>query len=137
MILEVVFDANVLFRSLISGGEILKILFDGKLKLFAPLKLKEEFIKHEDEILSRSKLSKKEFNKLKFLLFKRITFVSLEEYKSFISKARKILIGHEKDEDFIALCLLKNIKFWTYEQRFFKNEYGISTKQISGLLREL
>jgi len=107
MTLEVVFDANVFFRSLISGGEILKLLFNNKLRLFAPLKLREEFINNKDKILSKSKLSNIEFNRLAFLLFKKITFVPLDKYKSFIPRAKRLLDKHEKDEDFVALCLSK------------------------------
>ena len=41
--MEAVLDSNVLFRTLISHGNIIALIFDSKLKLFAPEKLKEEF----------------------------------------------------------------------------------------------
>lgn len=129
--MNIVIDSNVLFRILISGGEILKLLFDNRLKIFAPLKLKEEFNEHKDEILSKSKLSENKFNTFCTLVFKRITFVPLKEYISFIPKAKELLNKHSKDEDFIALCLFKNIKVWTYEKLLYDLGFGISTKQIS------
>lgn len=129
--LQVVIDSNIFFRTLISRGDILKLLFNTKLKIFAPSKLKEEFTNNKEEILSKSKLSKDKFDKLSSLILKRITFISLEEYKSFIPKARQLLGQHKKDEDFIALCLSKDILLWTYESLLFKIGFGISTKQIS------
>ena len=129
--MEVVLDANVLFRMLISQGEILDIVFNEKLHIFAPLKLKEEFLKHKKEIVSKSKITLNEFKILSSLIFKRINFAPLEKYKNFLIKARKILGSHTKDEDFVALCLYKSIKLWTYEDFLFKLGVGISTKQIS------
>lgn len=135
--MNIVIDSNVLFRILISGGEILKLLFDNRLKIFAPLKLREEFNEHKDEILSKSKLSENKFDMFSTLVFKRITFVPLEEYISFIPKAKELLSKHPKDEDFIALCLSKNIKVWTYEKLLYNLGFGISSKQISEILSNL
>ncbi len=135
--MEVVLDANVLFRILISQGEILELIFDDNLHLSAPLKLKQEFFNNKKEILSKSKLSENEFNILCSLIFDKITFVSLDKYKKSLSKTKKLLGEHTKDEDFVALCLSKNISLWTYESRHFKLGFAISTKQISKqLLKE-
>ena len=64
------------------------------------------------------------------LIFRKITLVPLSEYKTFLPKAKDLLEGHEKDEDFVAVCLLKNSKLWTYEKLLFKIGVGISTKQL-------
>jgi len=129
--MEVVIDSNVLFRTLISAGEISDIIFNDSLEIFAPMKLKEEFMKHKDKILEKSKLSNEDFAELESLLFERITFVPLEKYGLFIPKAKEILGMHIKDENFIALSLSRGIKLWTYEDLLFRTGIGISTKQIS------
>jgi len=134
--MEVVLDANVLFRTLISQGDILELTFNGKLHLFAPSKLKQEFLNNKDEILSKSKLSEKNFNTLSSLIFDKITFVPLEKYKDSLPKAKELLGEHSKDEDFIALCLSKDISLWTYEKLLFEIGLGISTKQLSRQLSE-
>jgi predicted nucleic acid-binding protein len=128
---EIVIDSNVLFRILISQGDIIELMFNTGLKIYAPQRLWEEFLNNEEEILAKSRLSKTDFQMLCSLLLKKITFVQLEEYKKFIPKAKKLLMYHEKDEDFIALCLLKHCKLWTYESRLFEIGFGISTKGIS------
>lgn len=132
--MEIVIDSNVLFRILISQGNIIELMFNTRLKIYAPQKLGEDFLNNEKEILAKSRLSKTDFQVLNSLLFERITFVRLEEYKKFIPKAKRLLRDHEKDEDFIALCLLKHCKLWTYESRLFEIGFGISTKEISNRL---
>lgn len=86
--------------------------------------------------MRKSGLSEPKFNELASMVFDIIEFVPLEKYKPFIPKARELLGGHEKDEDFIALCLLKGIKLWTYEELLFKIGFGISTKEVSKGLEE-
>ena len=79
--MDVVIDANVLFRALISSGEIVKMLFNSELKIFAPEVLGNEFLNNKNEILSKSKLSEIEFDSLASLLLERIIFVPFDEYK--------------------------------------------------------
>lgn len=135
--MEVVIDSNILFRTLISQGDIIELIFNDALKIFAPEKLKEEFLNNKKEILEKSGLSDEEFNELSYLLFERINFIPLHNYMSFIPRAKQLLGKHEKDEDFVALCLSKNIKLWTYEELLFNIEIGISTKQISEELSKI
>ena len=128
--MEIVLDTNILLRTLISQGNILDLFFDDRLIVYAPKKLGEEFIKNQEEIMKKSCLSFEEFNDLKKELFSRVIFIEEKEYLSYLPRARKLLKSNEKDEDFIALCLLKNIKLWTYEDLIFKIGLGVSTKEI-------
>ncbi|MEK6871909.1 MAG: PIN domain-containing protein [Nanoarchaeota archaeon] len=137
MPLTVVLDSNILFRILISQGDILEIVFNSQLDLLAPLKLKEEFERHKKELLSKTKLSEKRFDTFVQLIFKRITFVPLEEYKVSLPKAKQLLKNHSKDEEFIALCVSKGCKLWTYEVLLFNIGFGISTKEVSTELKKL
>ena len=83
--MEIVIDSNVLFRILISQGNIIELMFNTRMRIYAPHKLGEEFLNNEEEILAKSRLSKTDFQVLNSLLFERITFVRLEEYKKFIN----------------------------------------------------
>lgn len=129
--MDVVIDSNVIFRMLISGGDIIKLFFDSRLRIFAPERLREEFLRNKKEIMEKSRLAEYEFEELASLLFENIIFVRIEEYKQYLPKAKKLLGKHEKDEDFIALCLMKSIKLWTYEELLKKMGFGISTKEIA------
>jgi predicted nucleic acid-binding protein len=132
--LEVVIDSNVLFRILISEGEILDLVFDKNLTIYAPEKLWLEFLNNKKEILSKSKLANKDFAILNNLLLKRIILIKRKEYKKYLIKAKNLLKTHEKDIDFIALCMYKKCKLWTYEKRLYNIGFAISTKEISGEL---
>jgi predicted nucleic acid-binding protein len=132
--MKVVIDSNVLFRTLISSGDILKIVFNNSLKLYAPLNLVTEISHNKIEILKKSKLTNTNFEFLLNEILLRIDLVPLEEYKDSLPIARKLLAGHIKDDEFLALAINKNIKLWTYESRFFKLGYAISTKELSNSL---
>ena len=134
--MEVVIDANILFRILISGGEIVTILRDPRLSLLAPEKIKEEFLSHKDEISAKSRSTKEEFDRLSSSLFSLIKLIPSEEYLSYLPKAKELLKEHTKDEDFVALSLAKDCKFWTYESLMFKLGIAISTKELSTALKE-
>ena len=129
--MDVVLDSNILFRILISQGNILELVFDNQLKIYAPNKLKIEFLKNKDEIIEKSKLSKKDFEDLASLIFQRINFIDEIEYSPYLIEAKNLLKEHEKDIEFVALSLLKKIKIWTYESLLFKIERGVSTKEIA------
>jgi len=133
--MNVVIVSNVLFRALISQGNIFELLFNFDLNIFAPEILREEFSNNKEEISRKSKISPEEFDKLFLILVNRINFVLLEEYQSFIPKAKLLLGSHEKDIEFVALGLLKNAKVWTYEELLFKIGVGISTKEVAEELR--
>ena len=62
--MKVVLDTNVLCGALISKGEILDLMFNDNLQIFVPLRLKEEFIKYEKEILDKSGLSETDFKEI-------------------------------------------------------------------------
>jgi predicted nucleic acid-binding protein len=128
--MEVVLDSNVFFRILISQGDILNILFNESLLIYAPETLLTEFNNHKKELMLKSTLSPKAFNELAFLVFDVITFVPSREYTSFIPKAKTLLGSHLKDVEFVALCLSKQSKLWTYESFLFDIGVGISTKQL-------
>lgn len=125
-----ILDANVLFRTLISPGNILNLYFDSRIELYAPERLKQEFENNKNEILEKSRLSQAEFEELSLLLFSVVTFVPVEKYKTYLPQAKNLLKDHQKDEDFIALCLCYNAKLWTYEKRLIALDYGITTLEI-------
>lgn len=129
--MNVVLDSNVLFRTLISQGDILDVFFHPRLMIYAPQRLQEEFQNNTQEILAKSRLSENAFETLCSLLFAKTILIPLEKYQYLLPQAKQILGSHQKDEDFIAVCLLKHCKVWTYESRLFDIGYGISTKQLS------
>ena len=129
--MEVNLDTNILFRALISHGIVVLLLFDFRLKVNAPERMREEFYTHKEEIMEKSQLSEEDFHAAAALLFEKINFISLENYQQFLPEAKRLLGEHTKDAEFIALCLMNGAKLWTYEKLLFELGFGISTKEIS------
>mgnify|MGYP006307761007 CR=1 FL=1 len=134
--MEIVIDSNVVFRILLSKGEVLRLLFDNKLEPLAPEHLKREFARNRDELAARSRLDSKEFDELRDIVYKRIEFIPKRDYEGFISETEKVLGEHSKDEDFIALCIMRGLKLWTYEKRLLRTDYGISTEKLTEMLEK-
>ena len=128
--MKIVIDANVLFRTLISSGSILDVIFHPSLTIYAPYQLKTEFFNHREELISKSHISFDSFRIITDEIFKKIIFVDWKKYEKYISKANVLLKDHAKDEDFIALCMLENCKLWTYEKRLISIGFGMSTREL-------
>jgi len=123
----------VLFRILISQGEIIELISDENLEISAPYFLINELLKNIFEI--KSKISDDDFNLLFVSLIMKIFWCRQEEYVSKFHEAKSLLKNHVKDIDFVALALLKSCKIWTYEKRLFELGLAISTKELSNSLR--
>lgn len=95
------------FLILISSGSILDVLFHPSLTSYAPQQLKVEFLNHQQEIIKKSHLPRETVVFLTGEVFKKIIFVNRNDYEQYIQKAKNLLKGHNKDEDFIALCIAK------------------------------
>ena len=134
--MDVIIDSNVVFRVLITQGDIMDLLSDDRLSLISPDVLLTEFLRNREEILSKSRLSDEAFKEVSAELFSIISLVPKEEYTAFIPRAKLLLREHDKDEDFVALALSRKCKVWTYEKRIFDIGLGISTKELSGKLGE-
>jgi mRNA-degrading endonuclease RelE of RelBE toxin-antitoxin system len=65
---------------------------------------------------------------------KKIVILKKKDKTTYEALQKKILQTHEKDEDFVALALLKQCKIWSYETRLLDLGFGILTKQISNEL---
>ncbi len=115
--MEVNLDTNIFFRALISHGIVVLLLFEVKLKVNAPERMREEFYVHKEEIMKKSQLSEEDFNAAAALLFEKLNFIPLEKYQQFLPEAKKLLGEHTKDAEFVALCLMNGAKLWTHEKR--------------------
>lgn len=88
--MEVNLDTNILFRALISHGIVALLLFDARLKVNAPERMREEFYANKMEIMEKSQLSEEDFNAAVNLLFEKINFIPLGQYQLFLPKAKKL-----------------------------------------------
>jgi predicted nucleic acid-binding protein len=124
----VIIDSSVVLRSIVPGSDVRKVMFQPWLQLYAPLSLRDELKGHEKELLKKSRLDVKEFDRLMEIMISRINFVSRDEYSDLIKHANKT--GHSGDEDNSALAMRKRSCIWTYESSVFETGLGITTRAV-------
>lgn len=88
--MRVVVDANVMLAMLIKPGEPIDAFFHHRLDLYAPQLLFDEFQRHKEEIVTKSRLDAEQFDWLFTLLKHAIMVVPEEEFLSFREKAEGI-----------------------------------------------
>lgn len=130
--MELIIDANILISALIATqGKTYDLIYNNRIKLFAPEFLFEEIEKHKDEILEKSGLSKSDFELFLSLISSQIEVISKEEFSKFISEAKKITPDQD-DTEYFALALKLKCGIWSNDRRLKKQDKVIiySTEEI-------
>lgn len=130
--MEVVIDANILFSALIKNSLTSDLIFMGRLRLFSPDFMIEEFLKYESLILEKTKRTKPEVIKNLHLLKDIILIVPEEEYEKYIDSAREIS-PDAKDVLYLSLALKLKCPIWSNDKRL-KNQEAIKVYSTSDLL---
>jgi predicted nucleic acid-binding protein len=80
--MELIIDANILMSALISTeGKTFDLIFNNKIKLFAPDYLIDEITKHKELILKKSGLSNSDFDLFLSLVSSKIEIISKNKMK--------------------------------------------------------
>ena len=136
--MDLVIDANVVISALVAGrGFTYDIIFNDKMKIYAPEFLKEEIEKYKRDIIEKSGLEENEFNLFLSLVCSRINFIPLEDFKNFIKSAGEIC-PDEKDREYFALALKLNCPVWSNDKRLKEQDKIriFSTEGISNFMFE-
>ena len=135
--MQLVFDANILFKALIGRAKVLSILFSDKVSLLAPEFLFEEFNNNKSEIASKGKVSVSELEKVLIFLKERIQIIPSEDISSLIRLKSKSISPHAKDDAYFAVALAFNVIIWS-EEKLFKRQSEVkvyNTSEIIDLLK--
>ena len=133
--MKLVVDANIVIASLIKEGKTAELLINPSISLFAPEFIKEEILKHKDEILEKTQRKNNQFEDILEEILSIIRIVSKERIDKFISRAKGIS-PDPKDKAYFALALMLNIPIWSNDKRL-KEQAKIkvySTEEIASLL---
>jgi len=134
--MELIIDANILLSALIStNGKTYDLIFNDRLKLFAPDFLLDELEKHKNEILFKSELSESEFELFLSLISSRIEFFSYSEFKRFISISKKIS-PDPNDTEYFALALRLNCGIWSNDKKL-KEQDQVKVYSTSELIKSV
>ncbi|MDO8553272.1 MAG: PIN domain-containing protein [Candidatus Micrarchaeota archaeon] len=130
--MQVIIDANVLFAALIKDSITLEIIVNGTDEFFTPEYILEEFDKHKEEILKKTKRSSHEFEILFGYLKERISIVPKDEYIEKLNFAESVS-PDIKDAPYIALTLKLKIPIWSNDKDLKEKQNTVkvfSTKDI-------
>ncbi len=131
-------DTNIVFSALVKDSTTRAILLNPFSTLYAPETMISEIRKYEDVIITKSGLSKDDFNILFNLLIENIIIIEKEEYANYLQEADTI-IGkiHQGDVPFIALALaILNDGIWT-EDNHFKQQNRIKIWKTEDIIKFL
>lgn len=132
--MDLVVDANILFASLVKDGKTAELLFRDNFHLYAPEYLFEEFSKHEQLILSKTKRNPQDFKRFIEVISRRIELVSEEEIAPFLLQAKQIS-PDEGDVPYFALALSLNCGIWSNDFRL-QSQARVkiwTTRELAGL----
>lgn len=134
--MDLVIDANIVMSSLIStAGKTFDLIFNDRLRLFAPEFLLVEINKHKDEILLKSNLSESEYGLFLSLVSSRIELIPFSEFDKYVNKSKEIA-PDPNDAEYFALALKLKCAIWTNDKGFrAQNKIKIySTAELINLL---
>jgi len=129
-----VIDANIIISALQSTeGKTFDLIFNDKLRLFAPKFLLEEIKKHKAEILKKSGLEDNQLNIVIELVSSKIDFVPKQDFKVFIGEAKRVS-PDPNDAEYFALALKLNCSIWSNDKKL-KNQDEVKVYSTGDLLK--
>ena len=108
--MKLIVDANILFSLINPQSFTSKIIENNELELFSPEYALDELKKHEEEIISKTKIPS--FKEAVIRLKKIVTFVQIEDFSSNLPLVQH-LIKDEKDIIYLALAKHLNLAIWS------------------------
>ena len=132
--MDLVLDANILFAALIKDSITIDIILTEDLHLFAPEYIFDEFYKHKEEILGKTRRTLREFEEIFSILSNLITAIPKEEFQKFLEEAE--MISPDKDDvQYFALALKLNIPILSNDKKLKEQDKikVYTTKELKSL----
>jgi len=133
--MELVVDTNVLFSFFKSDSFTRKLIIDTSLTLYAPYETCTELLKYKDEICNKSRITKKEFNRIQMILSSLVKTVPQSTFREEYEMAKSFLPETSKqDAPFIGLALHLDLPLWSNDKALKKQE-KVKVVSTSDLIR--
>ena len=110
--MKIVADTNVLFSFFWKYSITRRLISLTNFEIISPEKAINELNKYADEIIKKTGIKEKEFEKYLDELKIIVNFVNEKEYSSFFDEAMKIS-PDKNDAHFFALCLKESCFLWS------------------------
>ena len=133
--MKIVVDTNILFSFFWESSLTRKLILTSSLELYSPEYVIEETLKYRTDIIEKTKIKNKDFDKYLNELKNTINLIKRIDYSDFLVDAM-VLSPDEKDADFFALCLKYLCPVWSNDLELKRqNKINVlSTKEIIMLL---
>lgn len=131
--MDVILDANILFAALIKDDFTSGLLFNDRLRLFAPDFLISEFYGYEQLILMKTNRKPQDFAGVMDRIERRIVLLPMEELQPFIEDAKRIS-PDVKDVPYVAAALKLKIPIWSNDSALKQKQGAVnvySTEEIA------
>jgi len=135
--MKLIIDSNAIMSALIKDSKSREIVLESGFEFYHPEISLRNIIKHEDEIIKKADVSKKQFKEIYNVLLEKILLIKTENFLANLEEA-KLIMGHIEIEDvpFIALALsIPNDGIWTDDEHFQKQN-RIKIYTTSDIIKE-
>lgn len=133
--MELVVDTNVLFSFFKSDSSTRKIIIGTSLTLYAPKETFTELLKYTEEICDKSRINKKEFNRIRITLSSLVKTIPQSTFRKEFVAAKSFLPDSSKeDAPFIGLALRLGIPLWSNDKAL-KRQDKVKVFSTSDLLK--
>ncbi|MBS3069681.1 PIN domain-containing protein [Candidatus Micrarchaeota archaeon] len=122
--MKLVVDANIIIAALIRQSATRLLLMDEGLELFSPEYMLAELEEHWQEIISKAKPEKEDFEKVLGVFKSRIKFVKPEMFAIFRKYARQAS-PDKKDAEYLALAMYlgEDAALWSNDKKLKQQNF--------------
>ncbi len=137
--MKIVLDSNILFSALIKDSATRQLILKYENTFLFPSYIFNELEAHKDELVVKSKMGEREFDKLLELLLKKVLIVPDEALKAYREEAIEIVKGIDKDDAVFVACALAHPEsvIWSDDKDLKKQKKIkiVSTTEMVTLLK--
>ena len=136
--MNIVIDSNVLFSALIRNSSTRRLILEHDGTFLFPEQILQEFHKHKEELLTKSKIPPESFETLLNLLLSKVLIVhenTLEQHKT---QAKQIVKDIDPDDAMFIACALAHPQsiLWT-DDRKLKEQEAVPVMNTKEMIRYL
>lgn len=137
--MELIIDADILMSALIStNGRTFDLIFNDRVRLYAPEFLLEEVEEHRAEILEKSGLDKSQFDLFLSIISSKIDFIPKDDFEEFRDKS-SLTTPDPDDAEYLALAMKRRCAIWSNDKKL-KQQIAIkiySTEDLINLFEDI
>ncbi len=120
--MRIVIDSNILFSALIKNSKTRKLILEYEGFFLFPEHIFIELQKHKQELIEKSKMNEPDFDKLLFLILRRVIIVPSKRLDLFKEEAIQIMKNIDIDDAIFIACALTydNSVIWSDDKALKK-----------------